>query len=76
MARCLVTCQEVGHTFGLDHRDENFDNGNLGTCMDYTNDPGTRFTETHRGPSPSGEGPLVLVRVRPRESARSAPVRS
>ncbi len=32
-------CQEVGHTFGLDHQDENFNNANLGTCMDYTNDP-------------------------------------
>jgi hypothetical protein len=37
--RNLVSCQEVGHTFGLDHQDENFSNGNLGTCMDYTNDP-------------------------------------
>jgi hypothetical protein len=32
-------CQEVGHTFGLDHQDENFNNANLGTCMDYTNNP-------------------------------------
>jgi hypothetical protein len=39
--RNLVMCQEVGHTFGLDHQDENFDNPNLGTCMDYTNDPST-----------------------------------
>ena len=37
--RLMVTCQEVGHTFGLDHQDENFNNLNLGTCMDYTNDP-------------------------------------
>ncbi|MDA1334749.1 MAG: hypothetical protein O2794_01880 [bacterium] len=37
--RDLVTCQEIGHTFGLDHQDENFNNANLGTCMDYTNDP-------------------------------------
>ncbi len=37
--RQLVTCQEVGHTFGLAHQDENFNNGNLGTCMDYTSDP-------------------------------------
>jgi hypothetical protein len=37
--RRLVMCQEVGHTFGLDHQDETFDNVNLGTCMDYTNDP-------------------------------------
>lgn len=37
--RNLVMCQEVGHTLGLDHQDENFNNANLGTCMDYTNDP-------------------------------------
>jgi hypothetical protein len=37
--RNLVTCQEVGHTIGLDHQDENFSNPPLGTCMDYTNDP-------------------------------------
>jgi hypothetical protein len=37
--RNLVTCQEVGHTLGLDHQDENFSNPNLGTCMDYTNAP-------------------------------------
>jgi hypothetical protein len=37
--RQQVVCQEVGHTFGLDHQDENFNNGNLGTCMDYTSDP-------------------------------------
>jgi hypothetical protein len=39
--RNLVSCQEVGHTFGLAHQDENFDNSNLGTCMDYTNNPST-----------------------------------
>jgi hypothetical protein len=39
--RRLVVCQEVGHTFGLDHQDEDFDNANLGTCMDYTSDPST-----------------------------------
>jgi hypothetical protein len=37
--RNLVMCQEVGHTFGLDHQDEISNNPNLGTCMDYTNDP-------------------------------------
>lgn len=39
--RNLVTCQEIGHTLGLDQQDENFDNKNLYTCMDYTNDPST-----------------------------------
>src|SRR3989338_7937410 len=35
----LVMCQEVGHTLGLDHQNETYDTPNLGTCMDYTNDP-------------------------------------
>lgn len=39
--RNFVTCQEIGHDFGLDHQDENFNNANLGTCMDYTSDPST-----------------------------------
>jgi len=46
--RALVMCQEIGHTFGLDHQDEGFDNTNLGTCMDYTSNPS--------GP-PSNESP-------------------
>jgi len=37
--RRLVMCQEIGHDFGLDHQDENFNSANLGSCMDYTNDP-------------------------------------
>ena len=37
--RNLVMCQEVGHTFGLDHQDEDFGNTPLGTCMDYSDDP-------------------------------------
>ena len=54
--RHLVMCQEVGHTFGLDHQDETKTNANLGTCMDYTNDPdggagGTSATD------PSNEQP-------------------
>jgi hypothetical protein len=39
--RQMVICQEVGHDFGLDHQDENFNNENLGSCMDYTSDPST-----------------------------------
>lgn len=37
--RRLVTCQEIAHDFGLDHQDETFANANLGSCMDYTDDP-------------------------------------
>lgn len=42
--RNLVMCQEIGHTFGLDHQDENFSNGNFNTCMDYTNSPDSNQT--------------------------------
>ena len=37
--RAFVTCQELGHTLGLGHTDEDFYNTNEGTCMDYTDDP-------------------------------------
>ena len=37
--RQLVMCQEIGHQFGLGHQDEDFNNPNLGTCMDYTGSP-------------------------------------
>ncbi|MDA0769643.1 MAG: hypothetical protein BZY79_01125 [SAR202 cluster bacterium Casp-Chloro-G4] len=39
--RQLVMCQEVGHVFGLGHQDENFNNLNLDTCMDYSSSPGS-----------------------------------
>lgn len=39
--RQMVMCQEIGHTFGLDHQDVDFSNPNLGTCMDYTSNPST-----------------------------------
>lgn len=37
--RRFVMCQEVGHTFGLDHQNEEFFDANLGSCMDYTSNP-------------------------------------
>lgn len=37
--KAMVACQEIGHDFGLAHQDEGFAAPNLGTCMDYTNDP-------------------------------------
>jgi len=37
--RSQTACQEIGHTLGLAHLDVNFGNANLGTCMDYSNDP-------------------------------------
>ena len=37
--RAMIMCQEIGHDFGLGHQDENFNNANLNTCMDYTSSP-------------------------------------
>lgn len=37
--RQFVMCQELGHVVGLDHVDEDFENPNVGTCMDYTDNP-------------------------------------
>jgi len=34
-----VACQELGHTVGLDHQDEDFNNQSLFTCMDYQDPP-------------------------------------
>jgi hypothetical protein len=40
-----VMCQEVGHTFGLDHQDES--GAALGTCMDYSSDSGSQHPNAH-----------------------------
>lgn len=37
--RQLVTCQEIGHDYGLGHQDENFSTDDTTSCMDYTSWP-------------------------------------
>src|SRR5215208_6848123 len=63
--RNMVMCQEVGHTFGLDHQDENHTNTNLGTCMDYTNDPsgtlGTNGTLSNEHPNQHDYDQLATI---------------
>lgn len=54
--RNMVMCQEVGHTFGLDHQDEDFSNPNLNTCMDYTNNP-----ESNQHPNQHDYDQLVTI---------------
>jgi hypothetical protein len=40
-----VICQEMGNALGLQDSDRNYTNLNLGSCMDYSNDPsGTKGT--------------------------------
>ena len=38
--RAAVTCQEIGHDYGLAHQDENFNTDATNSCMEYTNIPG------------------------------------
>ncbi len=46
--RQMVICQEIGHDLGLDHQDVTFNNTNLGSCMDYTNNPvGNEYPNAH-----------------------------
>jgi hypothetical protein len=62
--RNMVMCQEIGHTFGLDHQDEGFTNLNLGTCMDYTNNPtggGTNGTANNEHPNAHDYDQLVSI---------------
>lgn len=35
----LVMCQEIGHTFGLGHQNEDFNTDLTTSCMEYTSDP-------------------------------------
>ena len=46
--RALVTCQEIGHDYGLGHQDEDFATDNTNSCMDYTNLPaGNEHPDAH-----------------------------
>lgn len=56
--RRFVTCQEVGHTLGLTHDNEAFEDNNNGTCMDYTNDPDGDATAAN---DPEGDGDQVVL---------------
>ena len=40
-----VMCQEIGHTFGLDH--QSTDGSSQGTCMDYSNSPSSTAPNQH-----------------------------
>ena len=62
--RALVACQEVGHDFGLAHQNENFTNANVGSCMDYTNNPdggGTNGTLSNRRPNAHDYDQLATI---------------
>ncbi len=44
----LVTCQEIGHDYGLGHQNENFNTDQTTSCMEYTSWPeGNRHPDQH-----------------------------
>ena len=46
--RALVTCQEIGHDFGLGHQDADFSTDDTNSCMDYTSVPeGNEHLDQH-----------------------------
>lgn len=46
--RALVTCQEIGHDYGLGHQDEDFSTDLTRSCMDYTSLPaGNEHPDAH-----------------------------
>src|SRR5215813_9616742 len=55
-----VMCQEIGHTFGLDH--QSTDGSSLNTCMDYFSNTGTNansILSTH--PNKHDYGELTFI---------------
>lgn len=46
--RAAVTCQEIGHDYGLGHQDEDTSTDLTNSCMDYTNNPvGNESPDAH-----------------------------
>jgi len=46
--RAAVTCQEIGHDYGLAHQDEDFNTDATSSCMEYTNVPsGNEHPDQH-----------------------------
>lgn len=61
--RRLVMCQEIAHVFGLGHQNEGFGAPNLGSCMDYTDDPdgGGAFGPSNEHPNDHDFDQLVTI---------------
>jgi hypothetical protein len=46
--RAAVTCQEIGHDYGLAHQDEDFSTDATSSCMEYTSVPaGNEHPDSH-----------------------------
>ncbi|MGQ0741282.1 MAG: hypothetical protein ACT4OG_03160 [Alphaproteobacteria bacterium] len=71
--RALVMCQEIAHDYGLDHQDENFNNANLGTCMDYTSNPSGPPSNEHPNAHDYEQLLLIYNHLESSFSARQMP---
>ena len=71
--RRLVMCQEIAHTFGLAHQDEDFNNPNLGTCMDYTNLPAGTPNNEHPNAHDYEELEIIYSHLDDISTVRKAP---
>jgi hypothetical protein len=75
--RRLVTCQEIAHGFGLGHQDEAFGAPNLGSCMDYTNDPdGGAYGPSNEHPDQHDFDQLVTIYTHLDSSTTAAAARA
>ncbi|WP_128893228.1 hypothetical protein [Erythrobacter sp. HKB08] len=54
--RQLVTCQEIGHDYGLAHQNENFSTDETTSCMEYTSRP-----EGNEGPDQHDYDQLLTI---------------
>lgn len=54
--RQLVTCQEIGHDYGLAHQNENFSTDETTSCMEYTSRP-----EGNEGPDAHDYEQLLTI---------------
>ena len=66
--RQLVTCQEIGHDYGLGHQDEDFSTDLTTSCMEYTSQP-----EGNEGPDAHDYEMLLDIYAHSDGSSTSGP---
>lgn len=64
-----VVCQEIGHTFGLDHQDTS--GADLNTCMDYFSNTGAHATSTDSTHPNAGDYDELLCIYDPADAGKT-----